>query len=309
MSSDQWTDDEVEGLLKTIFIAVTLAGIGFYFFSPTRFRQQQQQHQNQRQRLPAHQAAPQPILRPSRRPEQALAANHDNDDDEDGINYFLKTISRVPPHHASRSSSSRVSYDGVIPFRFTKAATYEAKIVSSNSNLSDGTDDILQNRKGRALILAKLFKKLDPPARGNMLVFSIPSSQISSDNGKLQRILFLLGTYYNVFVMVNCDDDVVAVAVANEGNNELTYNAYTDDKKRCNALIAKLYESDILTEEVLPSHRIVVTNSVASRVAFVRSFPKSPNYIIGVESERELQILLTKFGYKVILKNIDALIS
>jgi len=299
MTSDQWTDDEVEGLLKTMFIGVTLAGVGFYLFFPRR-----QQQQNQRQRLPTNQAAPQPNRRPSRQSQHAQAVNHD-DDDEDGINYFLKTLSRVPSHHAPRSSSSRVSYDGVVPFRFTKAATFEANNVHTFSKTSDGTDEILQNRKSRALILAKLFKKLDPPAKGNMLVLSIPSSQISSDNSKLQRILYLLGTYYNVFVMVNCDGDGDD---DDEGQNELTHNDYTDDKKRCSAIIARLYELGTLTEEVLPPHRIVVTKSVASRVAFVRSFPKSP-YIIGSESEEELQMLLTKFGYKVTLKNMDALIS
>ena len=324
MSSNQWTDDELEGWLKTLVVGVTIAGIVYYLFSPTRQavvpppQQNQQQQQNQRQRVPAQR------LPTTGRPQQTVT----REDDEEGIDYFLKSLARVPPHHTPRSSSSTsrvLSHDGIVPFRFTKAATVEAKqaqvsSLSSNNGTVTATgttgiaDEMFLNRKDRARILAKLFKKLDPPAKGSMLVLSIPSSQIGNANAKLQRILYLLGTYYNLFVMVNCDNDQ-----EDKDQKELNHNDYEKDKERCAFLIAKLYDSEyqsrqILTEDVLPSHRIVVTKSVASRVAFVRSFPKAPDYIIGSDNdchleEEEMQTLLTKFGYRVTLKNLDNLLS
>lgn len=331
----QWTDDELEGLLKTLVIGITIAGIGYYLFSPTRQAAAPPPQQNQQQRVPAQQRLPQqPNPRPSGRPQQTVTSA----EDEEGIDHFLKSLARVPPHQTKSSSTSRVvAHDGIVPFRFTKAATVEAKqalVSSSNTNMNTNTnnnytatgttgtaDEMFLNRKDRARILAKLFKKLDPPAKGNMLILSIPSSQIGNGHGnantnaKLQRILYLLGTYYNLFIMVNCDNDPEY-----KDQKELNHNDYEMDKERYDSLIAKLYNSEAgtgagqrLTEEVLPSHRIVVTKSVASRVAFVRSFPKAPDYIVGSDCdchlEEEMQTLLTKFGYRVTLKNLDTLLS
>jgi hypothetical protein len=328
----QWTDDELEGLLKTLVIGIIIAGIGYYLFSPTRQAVvPPQNNQQQNQRVPAQRLPQQP-----NRPQQTVSSA----EDEEGIDHFLKSLARVPPHHIKSSSTSRVvAHDGIVPFRFTKAATVEAKQAQASSSLNDTTgttDEMFLNRKDRARILAKLFKKLDPPAKGNMLILSIPSSQIGNTNGntnanaKLRRILYLLGTYYNLFIMVNCDNDPEY-----KDQKELNHNDYEKDKERYDSLIAKLYDSSesgtesgteigigigsgigsgqILTEEVLPSHRIVVTTSVASRVAFVRSFPKAPDYIVGSDSdchlEEEMQTLLTKFGYRVTLKNLETLLS
>merc|ERR1712238_378686 len=68
-------------------------------------------------------------------------------------------------------------------------------------------------RKDRARIFTKLFSPirtkesgiLKPPSRGSNVVVSVPEKDVACR--KLRHGLFLLGTYYNLFVLLCLDDD------------------------------------------------------------------------------------------------------
>jgi hypothetical protein len=281
----QWTDDEVEGILKSLVVAAAVAGIGFYLFFPAR----QQREQAPPQQAPAGQNRQIPANPPPR------AAQYNRNDDEDGIESFLKQHTRLPPHHLSTSAdSTRQIHDGVVPFRFTKASIFESKMSrSADTNPSP----ILENRKDRARIFSKLFGARDVPSRGANIVISIPVPDCQNEN--LHRALFLLGTYYNLFLMIVLND---------EGH----ISDYSEDKERSERIVSKLFSTDALPKDIISPHRIVVTRSVASRIAFVRSLPKNADctpYVIAYENEDELSVQLTKFGYKVILRSVTTLLS
>lgn len=360
-SYEEWSDEDVEAFLKRLLTAILLVGIGYYIFLPHRRHNQQRppaqpQYPIQHARNPAVRppaaasatAVPQNGMGRTAQPNQRDAQLQMHDQDEEGIESFLKPYLRLPPHHVPLkiatsfgSNTARTSYNGIVPFRCTKASEWEANILESSSGESSNVT--LKNRKDRARILARLFaaRKIDPPpGRGKMLILSICSSRIlaqGSDKVKLQRVLFLLGTYYNTFVMLCCDDDE---EYANHDNGQARdsntpaagsgQNYYLLEKQRCRAIISKLYEEGndgILTEDVIPSHRIVVTKSVPSRVAFVRSFPTKPDYVIvdckekdsivhgntkatDKSKDEELQAQLNKFGYNVIrVRSLEALLS
>lgn len=275
-------DEGAEGSSwNSLVIAVVVVIIGYMLFFPGRqdhdnrreAPQQQRQVQRERQRAQG---------RPAQRPPQ------NNDEDEEGIQSFLKSHVKKPSHYSGGTGTQpmRPSHDGVLPFRFTKASTFEQSKNDSSQSL--------ENRKDRARVFAKLFanSKTDPPGRGNNIVVSISSSDNESE--KLHRVLFLLGSYYNIFVMVSIDD----------GDH---LDDYSKDKERTDGIVAKFFSSDILPKEVLPAHRIVVTRSLSSRIAFVRSFPKSPDLVVGSDNETEFSAQLSKFGYTVILRSLSNL--
>lgn len=368
-SHEEWSDEDVEGFLKRLLTAILVVGIGYYIFSPHRRRRDNRQParpQLHNRNVPnggvvrPPMAAATPVATataalapPNHRPSSRTAhaqPTQEHAEDEEGIESFLKPHLRVPPHHlpihqmiglsvGRLSSSSTIrasSYNGVVPFRYTKAALLESSNksrVTDDGDNGNGTDTILENRKDRARILARLFaaRKIDPtPGKGKMLILSLSSSRIVQlDNFILPRVLYLLGTFYNVFVMVQCDgehgddndndDDDDKTQTMNNTDRD-----YSQDKQRCNAIISKLYSSGILTNDAIPSHRVVITKSVPSRIAFVRSFPIKPDYVIiessrdgiggdldggEVEGGEDLQLQLTKFGYSVLrIKSLDELL-
>ena len=284
--SSAWTDEDVEGLLRSLAIACIVAGIGYYLSLPRRLDQgtaggqplpaQPQQNRDRTEGNPAQ-----------RRRGSTQNRNDDDNDDTDGIDYLLKRHSRLPPHHVDMSSDAVPTHDGIVPFRCTKASTFESRSIDASQTL--------EHRKERARIFAKLFaaNKMNPPMRGRTLVISIKNDD--SQNEKLQRVLYLLGSYYNLFLMVTLDE------ADHMGN-------YIDDKERSSNIISVFYSSGIIQKQVIPPHRIVVTRSTASRVAFVRAFPRSPDYVIGSTDENELSDQLSKFGFNVVLSSLLTLL-
>jgi len=370
-SHEEWSDEDVEGFLKRLLTAILVVGIGYYIFSPHRRHRLRRDNRQPPRPQPHNRNVPNGgVVRPPMAAATPVATatataavappNHrassrtahaqptqEHTEDEEGIESFLKPHLRVPPHHlpihqmaglsGGRSSSSSTirasSFNGVVPFRYTKASLLESSNksrVTDDGDNGNGNDTILENRKDRARILARLFaaRKIDPtPGKGKMLILSLSSSRIVQfDNFILPRVLYLLGTFYNVFVMVQCDgghgDDN-----DNDDDDDKTQTMshtdrdYSQDKQRCNSIISKLYSSGILTNDAIPSHRVVITKSVPSRIAFVRSFPVKPDYVIiesssdgiggdldGGEVE-DLQLQLTKFGYSVLrIKSLDTLL-
>ncbi len=269
---------------NSLVVAVIAIIIGYMLFFPSgqRGNENRRGAPQRRREIPRDRQRAQ---RPAARREQ-----QHNDEDEDGFQSFLKSHTKKPPHFVAATGTGmqpmRPSHDGVLPFKFIKASTFEQSKNDSSQSL--------QNRKDRARVFAKLFatSKIDPPAKGKNVVLSIAASEC--DNEKIHRVLFLLASYYNLFVMVSID-----------GEEHLA--DYGKDKERTDGIISKLFSSDILPKEVLPSHRIVVTRSLSSRIAFVRSFPKSPDLVVGNDGEEEFSTQLTKFGYTVILRSLSKL--
>lgn len=273
--------DDTESSWNGLIIAAVVVILGYFFFFPGEPENEIRGDAPQQQRH---------VQRGDRQFDRAAARPHD--DDEDGIQTFLRSHVTKPPHYSAAAGSNsssqhfRPASDGVLPFKYTKAATFE-------QGKNDPAES-LQNRKDRARMFAKMFanSKADPPAKGKNMVVSIPSSD--NENERVHRVLYLLGTYYNLFVMVNID-----------GEDYL--EDYAKDRGRTDAIISKFYSSTALQKEVLPPHRIVVTRSLSSRIAFVRSFPKSPDLVVGSDDESEWSAQLTKFGYTVILRSLASL--
>ena len=306
MSSDQgFTEEEVESLLKTAVVAAVVAAVLYFvFFIPKQQDRaaapQRQPQQRQQQRNLA------PDQRPGANQQENLRRNlADQDDDEDGIQHFLKKIYSYPSHHIMSSTPSKADtashrsvFGGIISFRDTKASIFESNGYEIAEE--ERPDYIQSNRRARARIMAKIFKKSDPPAKGKSVVLCIDSSEVQKlepgCESALPKTLNLLGTYYNLFIMLQCDGE--------EGEGD-----YVKDKEQTESLVQKLYvdieNSDSLSKDVIPPHRVVVTKSEASRVAFVRQL--MPDLVIGESNDEELLVQLTKFGHKVILKSISEL--
>jgi len=331
MSTD-WTDEDIESVLKTTACAVIVAGILYCLFFP-KIRQdpedgqgqvqRQQQNANVQQRQMQHQRGQArgqgqgqsqgrvPSRQNYNRHGIGTSASQEDDEDEDGIVAYLKEHTRKPPHFelsststaASNSNNSAHRHDGIVPFRLTKASHCEMK---QKAALADTEEEAqakaLEVRKDRARIFAKLFasNNILPPGRGGTLVLSIPSGRAAS----MQKVLALLGTYYNLFVMVALEQEDESGLRSVSGKSD----EYTAVKQKSKEKVDEFYEGENkgLSRDVLPPHRIIMTRSVASRIAFVRAFPKSPEYVISIgvdEEDKELKDQLTKFGFNVMLRS------
>eukprot|EP01083_Nonionella_stella_P252643 870202_1 len=324
--SAEWTDEDVESVLKTTACAVIVAGVLYYLFFPKLREdpedgqgqvQRQQQNANVQQRQMQHQRGQArgqgqgPSRQNYNRHGVGASASQEDDEDEDGIAAYLKQHTRKPPHFeisststaASNNNNSAHRHDGIVPFRLTKASHYEMK---QKAALADTEEEAqakaLEVRKDRARIFAKLFasNNILPPGRGGTLVLSIPSGSAAS----MQKVLALLGTYYNLFVMVALEQEDESGLRSVSGKSD----EYTAVKQKSKEIVDDFYEGENtgLSRDVLPPHRIIMTRSVASRIAFVRAFPKSPEYVIsiGVDGEdKELKDQLTKFGFNVMLRS------
>eukprot|EP00553_Chaetoceros_curvisetus_P005888 CAMPEP_0204616096 /NCGR_PEP_ID=MMETSP0717-20131115/3419_1 /ASSEMBLY_ACC=CAM_ASM_000666 /TAXON_ID=230516 /ORGANISM="Chaetoceros curvisetus" /LENGTH=343 /DNA_ID=CAMNT_0051629215 /DNA_START=137 /DNA_END=1168 /DNA_ORIENTATION=+ len=328
-----WTDDDIESMLKTTLFAVAVGVIVLFVFFPRRDEQPQPQRRRQAPQRRNRQggiAGGTGTGTGNGRIGGATNAGNGNavirndDDDEDGIQAFLKQYTRRPPHHVDSdvtSSSSAHRNDGILPFRLTRASIHESKEAPSSSTAAEGTegnnngngnDKALENRKARARVFAKLFTSktnIAPPSRGGTMVISIPVSVVmestkGTKHAKLTQVLFSLGTYYNLFVMVAVDNDEKVGSGVGVGSSS-SASDYIEDKKRSDDIVHSLFsnsgDGESLPKDVLPSHRIVITQSVPSRIAFVRSFPKNPDVVIGFDDDEDLMTQLTKFGYNVML--------
>ena len=296
-----WSDDDIERILLSLLIVVTIPGVIWYFLKPGP--RPAPQNQQRRQAPTAEQPLPVPAAN-YHLPQTPNRSSFD-DNEESILNY-----SRKPPHSSLKTGKSHLGHSGILPFKCTLAATYESR-KQSNQHLKDGgetgRDDSVQltNRKDRARIFTKLFASnrsggsLSPPGRGSNIIVSIPASEICCP--KLRRVLLLLGTYFNLFLLISLPDE--REGGGGDNNLKSQEKIYKDDKLKMNELIRVLRGgnnkmSDALPEDVIPSHRIVGTNSISSKVAFVRQLPKSPAFVLDFEAEMSSQ--LTRFGFTVL---------
>jgi hypothetical protein len=269
--------------------------------------------------------------------------NNNNNKEEDDTETSIFTY-RFPPHLNISSSqqkggpmidlSSSHLYQGIIPFRSTFASGYETRLSSSSSssnNKEEEEDIIITNRKSRARIFAKIFsiKSVSdrPPGRGSNVVVVI--SYDGNDNGagggiakceKLQKSLMLLATYYNLFLLVNVDND-------NEEQQQ-QHNSINEEEEKRRRDMVRQFRSDLLNittnantsiisngsssssnntdegnklnSQILPPHRIIFTSTSEGQVAFVRQLVDTKLILLPSSEGEKVKMELERFGFRVV---------
>eukprot|EP00584_Thalassiosira_punctigera_P009414 CAMPEP_0172545562 /NCGR_PEP_ID=MMETSP1067-20121228/15460_1 /TAXON_ID=265564 ORGANISM="Thalassiosira punctigera, Strain Tpunct2005C2" /NCGR_SAMPLE_ID=MMETSP1067 /ASSEMBLY_ACC=CAM_ASM_000444 /LENGTH=342 /DNA_ID=CAMNT_0013332327 /DNA_START=1 /DNA_END=1029 /DNA_ORIENTATION=- len=226
--------------------------------------------------------------------------------------------SRRPPHLVApegweRTKSSDLSgclVQGVVPFRSTPAAAYEARLKEESAASDDAAsaagegeksppaDPIVVNRRERARVFARMFSAGSgggrPPNRGANIVASIKHAELSC--AKLQKALFLLGTYYNLFLLVDgsgastaCGDDKEVKEFVNEMRSELL-NQGLDGSDPSGG-----YK---LNAQIVPPHRIAFSSTSKGRVAFVRQLHGTE---LVVDFDEDVTKELERFGFRVLV--------
>jgi hypothetical protein len=212
----------------------------------------------------------------------AAAASRNRNDSDDVPTWH---ISARKPSHATKTDA--VLVDGMISFRHSTAATYEALLATKTpaSTANDASPDgsskssvVAVNRKDRAKVLSRLLSldKSSPPPRGTTVVVSIPSEEV--DCAKLRRVLYLLATYFNL---------VVVLSVGADTSEE-------DIQKVSNTLRGS--DPSTLPLAVLPEHRVVAAQSRTGRIALVRQLGRVE---LVLDHDPQMEEELGRFGFKV----------
>ena len=289
-------DGSLERMLRSVFFILFVPWLIWYFAN----RRAEPRPQRQVRRQPVTDEAPRPA---SNNP----TTNARNPPEQDSNDSSILKYTRKPPNSIPTSGKSHLIHIGILPFKYTLAATYEMRAPGSSSEDASGKGKSssvqLRNRKDRARMFTKLFdpnrsgESLPPPGRGSNIIVSVPVYEIHCP--KLRRALFLLGTYFNLFLLISLIDEE-----DNESSeNKATSKNYKDDKLKMDELIIKMRGGNNevgvgLPEEIIPPHRIVGTRSISSKVAFVRQLPKLPAFVLDFEAEMSTQ--LSRFGFKVL---------
>lgn len=199
----------------------------------------------------------------------------------------------------------------MVPFRSTPASGYEVclqknELASANNTTTTATkeedksstvaDLIVLNRRERARIFARMFssqKGARPPNRGANIVVTIQHSDVSCD--KLQKTLYLLGTYYNLFVLVDGSGGF-------DGSSDEEVMEYIK-KLRVELLNQESSDSDNsnqykLNAQIIPPHRIAFSSTSKGRIAFVRQLHGAE---LVVDCEEDVTKELERFGFRVLL--------
>ncbi|CAJ1966302.1 unnamed protein product [Cylindrotheca closterium] len=164
--------------------------------------------------------------------------------------------------------------DGLVAFGHTEAAV---------------TTLDASSRTERAKVLSRLGSSPGmtlsaPPSKGSTMVVSLPFlTPADSSISKLQHILQVLGSYYNLIVIGSIDPSKPAPASLKE------------QQEQQDSLQNILHAGD-LKESILPSHRILLASSKVGRIALVRQLVKVE---LMVDYQPEVQAELGRFGYKV----------
>ena len=208
---------------------------------------------------------------------------------------------RRPPHLVDSCSGgpsgSRYLVEGLVPFKRSLAGAYESSKSASGAAQND-EDIVTMNRKLRARLLARLLNPTltgaqtkTPPARGSNIIVCVPSFDVGCK--KLHLALYLLGTYFNLFLVLTLSskDDAGGADSVDESDQE---------KELLGHFRARLRGSDNggVPIEVLPDHRIVAARTVEGKVAFVRQMHR-PDFVLDCDLEMKTQ--LERFGFMVLL--------
>jgi hypothetical protein len=204
---------------------------------------------------------------------------------------------RVPPHVSEESAKiavnggSNILVDGIVAFRHSRA---------SHMDESLSKEQIAENRKDLARVLSRLLTGQDgqsgtsistPPSKGSNVVVSVKLNEVGCE--KLQRILFLLAAFYNLFVLV-----VVEQKEQFEGQEreEVISRLRGHDSYNIKSADTTTPIQETININALPSHRVVAATSVTGRVAFVRQLERVD---LVLDFEEEVKDILNRFSYKV----------
>ena len=244
---------------------------------------------------------------------------------------------RHPPHLYNPSNKklilhpSKVENGGIIPFKLTFASGYETRL-SNNTNNKGVVEEhnenlIITNRKQRARLFAKLFTISDrPPNRGSNVVVIISYGSAGNDVvakcDKLQKSLMLLGTYYNLFLLVDYSQhqqkkEELDRNVVKQFRNDLLNVTKEDDGGESSSLslpttTTATATADKLNPQILPPHRIIFTTTPEGKIAFVRQLHEVKLVLLGSSSNNKeeeeeednnnnkVKVELERFGFRVV---------
>jgi hypothetical protein len=165
----------------------------------------------------------------------------------------------------------RVLVDGLVAFSHT------------NSSLIEGLD-VDSLRGERAKILSRLaiapgMSISSPPGKGSTIVVAIPVVHLKVET--ISRVLYVLGTYYNLLVI--CAHDI----------NVTSLKEQLEQRKKVEE---EIYSREELTIDILPKHRVLIASTITGRVALVRQLSRVE---LVIDFDESVQTELTRFGYKV----------
>ena len=194
----------------------------------------------------------------------------------------LENCRTRPPHVSTvvdrvGFGGASVLVDGLVSFSHTPASSLSSASSPASSSSSPTGSSL---RPERAKILSRLVATLPgdtmvpPPAKGSTVVVSLSQSHLLEEQDQVSRCLLVLGTWYNMIVLVEVKDD----------------------KVEKDTLVKPLRKG--VSEQALPTHRILLCQSVTGRVALVRQLAR---VALVVDWEEEVSKQLERFGYKVAL--------
>ena len=317
-SDDGWSDEEIETMLGTAILVGAATLIMYYvilrpLFKPKRNEgaavgagdggQQQVMGAGARNNNNSNNNAIGAVRR-QRQPTQAAfaraptrAAAAGGADATASLPESVVSGKRRPPHLAETCSGgpagSRYLVEGLIPFKRSLAGSYES---SKTTRVSQEDEDVVTaNRKSRARLLARLLNPTltgaqtkTPPARGSNVIVCIPSTDVGC--AKLQQALYLMGTYFNLFLVLTLPSKDDAGEDEHDKEKELLDNLRSQLRGSGN--------DNGVPIEVLPGHRIVAARTVEGKVAFVRQMHR-PEFVLDCDAEMKTQ--LERFGFMVLL--------
>ena len=317
-SDDGWSDEEIETMLGTAILVGAATLIMYYvilrpLFKPKRNEgaavgagdggQQQVMGAGARNNNNSNNNAIGAVRR-QRQPTQAAfaraptrAAAAGGADATASLPESVVSGKRRPPHLAETCSGgpagSRYLVEGLIPFKRSLAGSYES---SKTTRVSQEDEDVVTaNRKSRARLLARLLNPTltgaqtkTPPARGSNVIVCIPSTDVGC--AKLQQALYLMGTYFNLFLVLTLPSKDDAGEDEHDKEKELLDNLRSQLRGSGN--------DNGVPIEVLPDHRIVAARTVEGKVAFVRQMHR-PEFVLDCDAEMKTQ--LERFGFVVLL--------
>jgi len=163
---------------------------------------------------------------------------------------------------------------------------------------SSAADLIVVNRRERARIFARMFSVSGgggrPPNRGVNIVVTIRHTEISCS--KLQKALFLLGTYYNLFLLVEGSGVAAASGKDVEVRDFVKKMRYELLNQGIGGSAA---DSEYkLNSEIIPPHRIAFSSTAKGRVAFVRQLHGTE---LVVDFDENVTKELERFGFRVLV--------
>ncbi|OEU06562.1 hypothetical protein FRACYDRAFT_254420 [Fragilariopsis cylindrus CCMP1102] len=233
---------------------------------------------------------------------------------------YLKAASAA----TATANSNNTTKDA--PINLTK----KTATTNTNANANNNNSNNKLQRQERAKILSRLFANnsstvATPPMKGSTFIIGVSYEQQLLQKEKKQKLAIIrvikgLATYYNVLVIVAVDDN------DNDDNtNSNNHHRYESTQKLHAQVVQTLRSSSsgddeegvgdggekkddslvLLSESMLPSHRILLSNTKSSavgRIALVRQL--SSNIGLTIDFNPEVKLQLEKFGYNVsIIKN------